>query len=100
MAGADGGEAGTSLGTAGVVTLIASAELSVVLSWATLFSTGASGSGVLCNVYIFLLKDSIGEVGRPQQVQIPTCYEDKRRKGRFCRATWETNSKDYFPIDK
>lgn len=58
MAGEDGTTvAGTSLGTAGVVTLtIASPELSVVVSAATLFSTGASGSGVLCNAYVCSLE--------------------------------------------
>lgn len=76
MAGADGGEAGVSLGTAGGVTLEVSSELSAVLSWATLFSTGVSFSGVLCNAYGFSLGKWITKVGRPQQVQIPACYED------------------------
>lgn len=94
MAGADGGEAViTSLGTAGDVTLIGSVELSVVLtSWATLFSTGASGcSGVLCKRTRISLLDRIikptgeekwggGEKSEsPQQVQIPACYEDKKK---------------------
>lgn len=94
MAGADGGEAViTSLGTAGDVTLTGSVELSVVLtSWATLFSTGASGcSGVLWKRTRVSLLDRIikprgggeGEKSEsPQQVQIPACYEDKKKTQR------------------
>lgn len=53
MAGADGGGAGVSIGTAGSVTF--SSELSVVLSWPTLFSTGASDLGVLCKTHAYSL---------------------------------------------
>lgn len=53
MAGAVGGEAGASIGTAGGATLGGSSLHSVVLtSWAMLFSTGASASGALCKVSI------------------------------------------------
>lgn len=95
MAGADGGEAViTSLGTAGDVTLTGSVELSVVLtSWATLFSTGASGcSGVLWKRTRVSLLDRIikprgggeGEKSEsPQQVQIPACYEDKKKDAKI-----------------
>lgn len=51
IAGAVGGEAGASVGIAGGATLGASSALSVVLvSWAMLFSTGASISGAFCKI--------------------------------------------------
>lgn len=58
-----GGDAGTSVGTAGGVTFLVSSELSVVVSWATLFSTGASGSRVLCKTHTYAcsLEDTICE---------------------------------------
>lgn len=109
MAGADGGEAViTSLGTAGDVTLTGSVELSVVLtSWATLFSTGASGcSGVLWKRTRVSLLDRIikprGE-GREKNRKVRNKSKSqhatrtkKRRKDRFCRAK---RARVHFPRD-
>lgn len=70
MAGADGGGAGVSIGTAGGVTF--SSELSVVLSWPTLFSTGASDSGVLWKTHACSL-----DSGEPAEQNATTAASPK-----------------------